>query len=75
MQPVAGNYYPVNGMLMIKEDLTKETAVLINDRSQGGTSLKPGQIEVMIQRRTLLDDARGVDEPLNEINQDGSGLR
>jgi len=39
---------------------------LINDRSQGCGSLKDGQIEVMVQRRLLYDDGRGVGEPLNE---------
>jgi len=36
------------------------------DRAQGGTSLKSGQIELMLNRRILNDDARGVGEPLNE---------
>lgn len=36
------------------------------DRAQGGTSLRSGEVEVMVHRRTLLDDIRGVGEPLNE---------
>ena len=28
----------------------------------------------MIHRRTLYDDARGVDEPLNETESSGAGL-
>lgn len=28
----------------------------------------------MIHRRTLKDDGRGVDEPLNEYDSQGSGL-
>jgi len=39
---------------------------LINDRSQGCASINDGQIEVMVQRRLLYDDGRGVGEPLNE---------
>ena len=39
---------------------------LLNDRSQGGTSLANGEIELMIQRRTLYDDNRGVGQALNE---------
>jgi hypothetical protein len=63
-EPVAGNYYPVNAAIYI-EDSNASLAVLV-DRSQGGASLADGSIELMVQRRTLADDHRGVDEPLNE---------
>lgn len=63
-QPVAGNYYPVNAAIYI-EDSEASLAVLV-DRSQGGASLSDGSIELMVQRRTLADDSRGVDEALNE---------
>ena len=43
-----------------------ERLALVTDRAQGGASLKPGQMEGMVHRRTLLDDIRGVGEPLNE---------
>eukprot|EP00351_Strombidinopsis_sp_SopsisLIS2011_P003421 CAMPEP_0116870438 /NCGR_PEP_ID=MMETSP0463-20121206/342_1 /TAXON_ID=181622 /ORGANISM="Strombidinopsis sp, Strain SopsisLIS2011" /LENGTH=65 /DNA_ID=CAMNT_0004506967 /DNA_START=1208 /DNA_END=1405 /DNA_ORIENTATION=- len=46
----------------------------MNDRSQGGSSLKPGQIELMQNRRLLYDDGRGVDEALNEVDEDGYGM-
>ncbi|MPC27361.1 Lysosomal alpha-mannosidase [Portunus trituberculatus] len=39
----------------------------------GGTSLNPGQMELMVHRRLLHDDAFGVGEPLNET-QFGEGL-
>ena len=39
----------------------------MNDRAQGGASIKEGELELMIHRRCLHDDARGVGEPLNEI--------
>jgi len=48
---------------------------VLTDRSIGGASLKSGEIELMIQRRILADDRRGVREPLNEtagVNPDGS---
>ena len=70
----SGNYYPVNGVLLIEDANSGEAAALLNDRSQGGTSLRNGQLEIMIQRRILMDDSRGVGEPLNERNVDGTGL-
>lgn len=36
------------------------------DRAEGGSSLKDGQIELMLHRRLLNDDAFGVGEALNE---------
>jgi Glycosyl hydrolases family 38 C-terminal domain len=63
-EPIAGNYYPVNAAAYI-EDTEASLAVLV-DRSQGGSSLQDGSLEIMIQRRTIADDHRGVDEPLNE---------
>jgi len=63
-QPVAGNYYPVNGITYIK-DSTKQVTIL-NDRAQGSASLNDGQLEFMVHRRVLVDDRRGVGEPINE---------
>lgn len=44
------------------------------DRAQGGSSIKSGQIELMLLRQTINDDGRGVDEPLNDPGQFGKGL-
>ncbi|XP_021298038.1 probable alpha-mannosidase At5g13980 [Herrania umbratica] len=63
-QPVAGNYYPINLGIYI-QDSKKEFSVLV-DRSLGGSSIVDGQIELMLHRRLLLDDSRGVAEALNE---------
>ncbi|XP_039823248.1 probable alpha-mannosidase At5g13980 isoform X5 [Panicum virgatum] len=63
-QPIAGNYYPVNLGIYV-EDGNKELSVLV-DRSIGGSSINDGQIELMLHRRLLHDDGRGVAEALNE---------
>eukprot|EP00262_Sarcandra_glabra_P022190 TRINITY_DN9739_c0_g1_i1.p1 TRINITY_DN9739_c0_g1~~TRINITY_DN9739_c0_g1_i1.p1 ORF type:complete len:768 (+),score=138.34 TRINITY_DN9739_c0_g1_i1:112-2304(+) len=63
-QPVAGNYYPINLGIYMEDDKT-ELSVLV-DRSVGGSSLVDGQIELMLHRRLLVDDSRGVGESLNE---------
>ncbi|KAF8400067.1 hypothetical protein HHK36_015942 [Tetracentron sinense] len=63
-QPVAGNYYPINlGIYM--EDSRTELSVLV-DRSVGGSSIADGQIELMLHRRLLYDDSKGLIEALNE---------
>lgn len=51
-----------------KDASQTELTVLI-DRAQGGASLASGELEVMLHRRTLFDDQRGVGEPLNETMQ------
>jgi hypothetical protein len=63
-EPVAGNFYPVNAAIYV-EDSEASLAVLV-DRSQGGASLAEGSLELMVQRRIVADDSRGVDEALNE---------
>jgi len=65
-EPVSGNYYPVNVGAYVK-DASVQFSVL-TDRSIGGTSLKSGDVELMIQRRLIYDDGRGVGEPLNETD-------
>lgn len=74
-QPVAGNYYPLNLGIYIQDD-KKEFSVLV-DRPVGGSSIVDGQIELMLHRRLLLDDSRGVAEALNEtvcVPNDCKGL-
>ncbi|XP_047972104.1 alpha-mannosidase [Salvia hispanica] len=64
-QPVAGNYYPINLGIFV-EDKKSELSVLV-DRATGGSSISDGEIELMLHRRILKDDSRGVGEPLDEI--------
>ena len=71
-EPVSGNYYPVNSRMFIND--TKMQLVVLNDRSQGGSSIRDGQMEIMLHRRLLKDDFLGVGEPLNEPGLNGKGL-
>ncbi len=63
-EPVAGNYYPVNAAIFIQDD--SSAMAVCTDRTQGGSSLEDGNIELMVHRRLVEDDARGVGEILNE---------
>jgi hypothetical protein len=77
-EPVAGNYYPINAAIYVDEN--EETAndaglqktgpafAVVTDRTQGGGSILDGTIELMVHRRIVADDYRGVDEPLNETD-------
>jgi lysosomal alpha-mannosidase len=77
-EPVAGNYYPINSRIYIRDENQESDSscqfTIVTDRSQGGTSVSSGSIEVMLHRRVLHDDALGVSEPLNETGSDGNGL-
>ncbi|CAF3174305.1 unnamed protein product [Rotaria sp. Silwood2] len=70
-EPASGNYYPVVSRIWIK-DSTRQFTVL-TDRSEGGSSIKEGSIEIMLHRRILHDDSQGVAESLNETAY-GQGL-
>ncbi|CAI9283215.1 unnamed protein product [Lactuca saligna] len=47
-QPIAGNYYPVNLGIYLKDE-TSELSLLV-DRSVGGSSIVHGQLELMLHR-------------------------
>ncbi|CAF1285170.1 unnamed protein product [Adineta steineri] len=68
---VSGNYYPVASRIWIKDNQRQMT--ILTDRSQGGSSMRDGSIELMVHRRTLYDDRQGVAEPMNETAY-GQGL-
>ncbi|GJP85072.1 hypothetical protein CLOP_g15174 [Closterium sp. NIES-67] len=63
-EPTAGNYYPVNSGIYLHDKAT-DLSVLV-DRATGASSLNDGQLELMLHRRLLHDDHRGVAEALNE---------
>eukprot|EP00301_Raphidiophrys_heterophryoidea_P000324 c10160_g2_i1.p1 GENE.c10160_g2_i1~~c10160_g2_i1.p1 ORF type:complete len:1006 (+),score=235.35 c10160_g2_i1:43-3018(+) len=71
-EPVSQNYYPVNTAMYLEDSNARLT--LVTDRSQGGGSLEDGSMEIMVHRRTVVDDKRGVAEPISEPGIDGKGL-
>lgn len=70
-QPIAGNFYPVTSRIALQDN--SHRLVLLTDRSQAGSSLADGQLEMILHRRLLFNDGGGVGEPLNE-EQFGKGL-
>jgi hypothetical protein len=69
---VSANYYPINSAIAIRDGDIQFT--VMNDRSQGGSVLTDGSVELMQNRRLLYDDWRGVGEALNETNKEGVGI-
>lgn len=49
-ESISENYYPITSKILIK-DGKKEMAVL-TDRAEGGTSLKSGEVEIMVSLQT-----------------------
>lgn len=46
VENVSGNYYPITSRITIADELTRLS--VLNDRSQGGSSLQNGEIELMV---------------------------
>ncbi|XP_066147908.1 lysosomal alpha-mannosidase-like [Euwallacea fornicatus] len=65
-EPVTGNYYPVTSQISIRDETADMDLAVLVDRAQGGSSLNDGEIELMVHRLCLHDDAFGVGEALNE---------
>ena len=69
----SGNYFPVNCLIKTTSTSGVTLSVAV-DRSEGGSSLSNGQLELMVHRRMTHDDGRGVGQALNEPGVDGNGL-
>lgn len=66
-EPVAGNYFPITTAAFIRDIAAKNQLTLLTDASEGGSGcVNEGELEMMVHRRLLKDDSRGVGEPLNE---------
>ncbi|KAL1440215.1 hypothetical protein MTO96_009523 [Rhipicephalus appendiculatus] len=72
--PIPSNYYPVTSWIYIKDRIQGLQMMIFPDRTQGGSSLRSGQLELMVHRRHLTNDHLGVGESLQEMGADGAGL-
>jgi hypothetical protein len=73
LYPTSSNYYPFVYHASINDDDYQLT--IVTNSSRGVASLKDGSIEVMIHRRCLVDDGRGVSDPMNDVAIVGLQLR
>lgn len=56
--PLQANYYPIPSMAYIQDSSSRLT--LITRTPLGGSSLQSGQLEIMMDRRLMQDDNRGL---------------
>ncbi|XP_069949853.1 alpha-mannosidase 2x-like isoform X2 [Cherax quadricarinatus] len=56
--PIQANYYPIPSLAYIQDDDTRLS--LLSAQPLGGSSLASGQLEVMLDRRLMQDDNRGL---------------
>lgn len=70
----ASNYYPITSWIFIRDYDRNLQLSILPDRPQGGSSIRDGQVELMLHRRLLQDDGLGMEEPLNEPGIDRRGL-
>lgn len=47
-EQISGNYYPVTSKLVIRDEAADVELAVLTDRAQGGSSLKDGEIELMV---------------------------
>ncbi len=66
--PIARNYYPITSAIYLKNTDNGLRLTVNTDRAQGATSLKPGEIEIMIHRTTYSADLRGINEAYKDMN-------
>ena len=70
LEPTASGFYPITSQAFLQNENNLENTpacfYLTFDRSIGVASLTDDTIDILINRRTLKDDFRGVGEALNE---------
>ena len=76
---ISRNYYPVDSAIVMRDFQPNSSiqVTIMNDRPQGGSAdlSQASTIELMQQRRILMNDEYGADHGLNETDRDGKGVR
>lgn len=53
-EQITSNYYPVTSKIIIRDNDKNLEVAILNDRSQGGTSLLDGKIELMVSKKKAI---------------------
>ncbi|XP_037529043.2 lysosomal alpha-mannosidase-like [Rhipicephalus sanguineus] len=72
--PIPGNYHPVVSWIYIEDRAKNLQMMILPDRSQGGTSMRNGHLELMLHRRHSTNDYLGLPETIEEDGVDGEGV-
>ncbi|CAL8113268.1 unnamed protein product [Orchesella dallaii] len=64
--PYEASIYPVTNYAFIQDEQSETRFSILVDRAHGITSPKSGQLEIIFDRRLPYDDARGMDEGVND---------
>jgi lysosomal alpha-mannosidase len=67
---ISNNFYPITSALVIRDADTKRhnQMSIMTSRTQGGSSLKSGHIELVHSRRMLFDDRESQEIILNDTD-------
>ncbi|XP_060520800.1 lysosomal alpha-mannosidase-like [Cylas formicarius] len=66
-ETISSNYFPVTSHIVVRDVEKNIEMGILTDRAQGGTSLRDGELELMVHRNAITDDGFGVDEALIEL--------
>lgn len=63
---IQGNYFPITSAAMIEDNGPGRRLTLLTDHAAGAAAWQQGWLEVMVERRTFYDDARGMGEGVTD---------
>jgi len=66
-QDIPASFSPVTSMIAIRDEHRSMT--VLTDRPLGGTSFKPGRIELLVNRKTHSHDSGGMGRPFNLVSE------
>jgi len=76
-QTFASNFYPITSAIAARDKDTDLQVTVMTDRTQSGAAGLQGNnsIELMQHRRLLIDDSKGLTQPIDERDEKGRGIQ
>ena len=73
MDPIASRYFPMTSETLL--DFAGDSFSVSSTRAAGVTSLESSQLDVMLHRRTLKDDWKGLNQPMDDKSSVSGSLQ